>query len=528
MKISTINNYNNSFKAKNINQNLIYKNNNKKLLQNTDSNFKIAKEMKAISKNCFATGGIMASGLTLQLLDIIPSTVTVAIAAVSWLGLLIASKLAIHSARKSENKKNDLQLPLESVPKEYRHMLKSSDNYEILVSRDSSLIKYAALTGKVDDELEQHFYSVTKNLNKKDYEDVIDYYAKTQLQEDENRQIPMHKYNIEQMRSVVSNLYDYPEFIAEIMLAKDVNGEIPIHKFINDDYSNENLQNFYHIFSDLNLKQQLDCQTILSICETKNRNGVSVNDWLEKHMENSFDIVPNSKIILESLAFAKEDYEEKHGSFQPYIPVSELKHKAYITNKIDNLKEINYKNIMQILNDEEIQKTKGLDLNYSDSYVADIMDFLINFANKDERTEIISKLKELNKIDYDKVNSDGISGLELIINAEDCELLGLVKNNTFRYRPELDYTYENISDENFKKQVGNLDYNFVELREAINSASYRKLVDSIYCVKSPLFNKEKQAQNMTVPSYIHVNSNFASLYNRYNDQLGTDEVYSYL
>ncbi len=535
MRITPVkNNYNNTFNARNINKNLINKNNNKKLLQSTESEYGIVKEMNAISRNCFATSGIMASTLALQLLDVIPTIATLIVTSASGIGLLAASLFALKSKdsnKKQEDNNNEkLSLPLNSVPNKYKLDLMLLDNNEILESENSSLIKYAVLTGKLNDDLTKYFRFVTDKLDKVDKEIVVNYFTKMQLEEDENRQIPMHKYDIDQMEKVLRNLQDCPEAIAEIMMSKDINGEIPIHKFINDDFSKDNLENFSKIFSALDTRQQLNYRTLISVFNTKNKDGISANDWLEKHMEKSikqYDFNPRSYTMLSLQQFNKNIYKNSEGHFQPIMSTAELKHRDYILNKINEQKEIDYHNIMSILNDSEVQKTKGLDLNYSDDYAADIINFLANSATNDERKDIILKLKELNKIDYDKIDSNETSILETIMNSEDNELLDLVKNNTFKYRVELDYTYENISNSDFKNKIKNLNYDFAELKDAIKTASYQKLINSINHIKSPLFDKNKQTENMKVPRQIFLDRDFVNLYNQCWEQFAPKPINFY-
>ena len=209
------------------------------------------------------------------------------------------------------------------------------------------------------------------------------------------------------------------------------------------------------------------------------------------------------------------------------MSTAELKRRDYILNKINEQKEIDYHSIMSILDDSEVQKTKGLDLNYSYNYAADIINFLANSATNDERKDIILKLKELNKIDYDKIDSNETSALETIMNSEDNELLDLVKNNTFKYRVELDYTYENISNSDFKNKIKNLNYDFVELKDAIKTASYQKLINSINHIKSPLFDKNKQTENMKVPRQIFLDRDFVNLYNQCWEQFAPKPINFY-
>ena len=177
--------------------------------------------------------------------------------------------------------------------------------------------------------------------------------------------------------------------------------------------------------------------------------------------------------------------------------------------------EMNYDNIMRILNDKEVQKTNGLDLNLDENYTAEIIEYLINNANTKESAKIVAKLKTLNRLDYDKVDRNDISVIELIMNAENDMLLELVKNNTFKYRPELDYVYNNIQNPEFKEKIKKLKFDFVELKNAIEMLSVEKLEKYISHSNSPLYDKNIHGLEMKVPNYIIMRSSFFYKYNEF-------------
>lgn len=333
-----------------------------------------------------------------------------------------------------------------------------SQTKEILESGDIDLIRKALLTGVIDlSEIE--LGRVSGFLTEVELGEILNKFIQRQLVEDENREIPMHKYNAKQMCTTIYNLQDFPEIVGELMCHKNINGEIPIHKILNNNFSENNYNDIYNIFIALDKPNFYDFwsskRVLLSVFETKNKNGNSVVDLLNEYQKS--DNPSNMALyydlhMLEELYYRKKHIEEEYENTNPFITDSDLKRKENITNII-NQHQINHAGIMNVLNDNEVTKTKGLDLNLHDNYIAEIIDFLINYANKNERKEVIAKLKELNKIDYDKVNSFGISTAELVINAEDNELLELIKNSTFKYRPELGYAYNNIQNPNFKNKV---------------------------------------------------------------------------
>lgn len=543
MKITSVDNYNinsnRTFKAKNINK-VVSKVNGKQVLDKYKKDLnKIPKEFLAVRNGCLITGGVFGLAAGLQMLNVPPLILLPAVGIIAGLCYTLTSmSLNTNSKNKTysiddkieQNKKNQSQIQ-KSKPQVARQIVITSpeDNKfagmtpeDILATYDSKVIKEAIKAGKIDltrtllQKLEFH-------LNNADYEEVVNFLADSiKIEVDENRQTPLHKYDAKQVYTVIRNLRQYPEVVAERMTAKDINGEIPIHKYINDDYSEKNFDNIKQFFDVLHVQDQLNYQTLLTVFEAKNANGVSAVDWLNEHRriaKMNGKWYPFSETLLGLLHYAKEDYEKStQQDYQPYIPVSDLQRKAYITRQINNAKEMNYDNIMQILNDEEVQKTHGLDLNLHENYTAEIIEYLINNANAKDGTNIIAKLKELNRIDYDKVDKNGISTLELIMNAEDDMLLELVKDNSFKYRPELDYAYNNIQNPKFKEKIKKLKFDFVELRNALETLSEERLEKYISHTDSPLYDKEVNGLAMRVPSY-KIMGIFFKKYNEYFHRL---------
>lgn len=522
MKILSINN--NSFKAKNI-----IKNNSKNLSNGFASNIKKNKDMNAISQNSFAT--LETAGSTGVLQDKIHSIVSMAAGSV----FLLMDKLGINNSRNEKQKLQehsnieaeiDLQnsnpdsLVKETV-KETTHASTQvlAEQIDIDPKLKDLLASNLGTIGLYRERLEYFGF----DLSNQELGKALNYYMELQLQDDENRRIPMHKFTSKEMDTVIRNLSNYPELVAELMTTKDVNGEIPIHKFINDDYSINNLKNFETIFYALDSNKQLNYQTLLTVFEAKNANGISAIDWLKVHRihyKTENKRVPFADSMLGLLHLCKNDYEkETRKEFKPFRPVSDLKRETYIANEINKSSGMNIDNILEILSNKEVCKSKGGDLNSHDNYIAEVIEFLINNANKEERNKIVSKLKELTRIDYDKVDYNGISSIELIMNAEDDELLELVKNNTFKYRPELDCVYNNIQNPNFKEKIKDLKFDFLDLREAVENFSVRNLEKYISHSNSPLYKKEVHGLDMKVPPYKMMPPDFITKYNEYYSRL---------
>ena len=546
MKILSIDNYNinnQSFKAKNIKKEISKVNCKQTFDKLEKESNKIPKEFLAVRNGCLITGGVFGLAAGLQMLNVPPLILLPAVGIIAGLCYTLTSmSLNTNSKNKTYStgdktkqkikdecetqkpEKKEIQ-DVKEVKSESPIVVKTPkvDRFagmsakEIIDTYDSKLIKDAIIAGKIDltslDRLEFH-------LNNADYEEVVNFLADSiKIEVDENRQTPLHKYDAKQVNTVIRNLRQYPEVVAERMTAKDINGEMPIHKYINDDYSEKNLENIKQFWHELHSQNQLNYQTLITVFEAKNAKGVSAKDWLKEHCRSEKrrgHWCPFSETLLSLLHYAKKDYETETGKeYQPFIPVSDLKRKAYVTSLINMSSEMNYDNIMQILNDKEVQKTNGLDLNLHDNYTAEIIEYLINNANAQEGVKIIAKLKELNRLDYDKVDKNGISVIELIMNAEDDMLLELVKNNTFKYRPELDYVYNNIQNPEFKEKIKKLKFDFVELKNAVEMLSAEKLEKYISHSSSPLYDKNIHGLEMRVPSYKIMGNKFFKKYNEY-------------
>ena len=132
-----------------------------------------------------------------------------------------------------------------------------------------------------------------------------------------------------------------------------------------------------------------------------------------------------------------------------------------------------------------MQSSYGLSINHTNN-ISKIVGFLINEAKPEEYKAIVEELKKLPAIDYDKVDENGISVVEHIMNAEDMNLVELLHNMSLFYRPELDYAYERIENKEFKEKIDSLLFDFRDLENAVklNSAEAIKLI-----ADSPLYKR---------------------------------------
>lgn len=181
-------------------------------------------------------------------------------------------------------------------------------------------------------------------------------------------------------------------------------------------------------------------------------------------------------------------YENPYYISQPTV--------AKTTNPEDYKISPKARNILATLNDKEVKESKGKSLD--DKFVVNTIGYLINSANPKEKSEIIDKMAELRKINYNKFDENEISILEHILNAEDSDLLNLANNAYARldYYSPLDYAYENIQNPDFKEEVDKLNLNFKTLKEAVKSENIDVVSDVADDFYSPFYKREVQGEEI--------------------------------
>ena len=90
------------------------------------------------------------------------------------------------------------------------------------------------------------------------------------------------------------------------------------------------------------------------------------------------------------------------------------------------------------------------------SLLTKFFDVIPTNNNLEEYEKVIDILKNTKNINYNQRDNFGIPILEKILNSENSQALELVKDFEFDYSPELDYAFENITDEIFKLKAKNL------------------------------------------------------------------------
>ena len=100
-------------------------------------------------------------------------------------------------------------------------------------------------------------------------------------------------------------------------------------------------------------------------------------------------------------------------------------------------------------------------------YIADIFPTEENAKKYDK---IINILKNTDDINYNYKDEMGVSFLEKVIMSENFKLLELIKDEPLVYYPELEYTYQNIQNPEFKEGIKRLDFMLTEDNKQIGTS----------------------------------------------------------
>ena len=289
--------------------------------------------------------------------------------------------------------------------------------------------------------------------------------------------LPAHKFlkknDIHRMNEY---LRDYPDALAEVYLTRNNYGKLPIHSKA----TRENMDILYNIYTALKDLPRV----LVTVFKDKGNNNSSIIDYLMGHQM----INETARNLISFVLDEEAKCIKVRGEFIPVVSKAERKQKAEMKNVINSMSGENL-NISKILDLEMVKKSFGASLNSTD-FISKAIDYLIDNASNDEKQEVIAKLKKLASIDYNKVDENGISVVEKIFNSEDTELLELLKGKKLNYSKDLDYAYNRIENDRFKEQVGKLNFEFVDLEDAIKAFSMRAVEECKYGFESPLFKME--------------------------------------
>ena len=201
-----------------------------------------------------------------------------------------------------------------------------------------------------------------------------------------------------------------------------------------------------------------------------------------KDLENYINILKakleqNNYTGMHNVFYTQKMKTEFRGKYSDESVKSELAKKLFgpliKTPVLENYNDIN--EIEDLLNSKEIQNYYGSTINFNDKIVNSIADIVPTKANKKQYDRIIELLKRLPLIDYNRKDEFDISVIEKILNAENYELLDVVKDKNVKYLPELDVVYNNIQDNKFKKLVDTVNFNVDELISIIRKEDKTRL-----------------------------------------------------
>ena len=169
--------------------------------------------------------------------------------------------------------------------------------------------------------------------------------------------------------------------------------------------------------------------------------------------------------------------EYKYTTLKKNMPEDNIK--ADIVKKIfgkiyqfpEDMEFKNIDSIISCLKSDDVSESKGKVLNYYNNILDSIANIIPTDVDKDKYTEMIELLKGLPEVNYNHKDEYGISIIEKIMNAENFELLDVVKNHNIDYLPELDDVYDNIQDKKFKEAIDNTKFNVEGLRRLLRKKS---------------------------------------------------------
>ncbi len=380
----------------------------------------------------------------------------------------------------------------------------------IINEENAEKIKKYVIEGKIDllnDNIS--FYQLSKILSPADYEEAFNSISKLQMKQDKDGNLPLHKiHRANQLYDLNNHFYlkNNTEDLAEIYLTRNNRGELPIH--------NRVIMDNVYALRDIAFKLMDYSRVLVTIFEAKNSMGVSPLEALKairflRHTDEANQ-------LIEMIKDAKQDCINARGSFIPAVAKKENAVLKQLENEMNA--KFDYKGIMGMLKNPHLQSTNGVLLNYGNN-ISKIIGFVINEANADESKAIIAELKKLPEIDYNKMDKNDISVVENIMNAENFDLLELLKGKSLDYSPELDFTYNRIENKDFKVQVDELNFEFKNLENAVRVKSIKAIEQLRKNFSSPLFKKDyngkKLYELLTKTSDSNFRSEFIKKYGKY-------------
>lgn len=415
----------------------------------------------------------------------------------------------------------------------FRQYVKAASKVE-LPKNDSNVRHYVDLDKDKNANLDKE--NVTSLINKFLKIDMLDEKSMEKINE------YIHDGKVDLLKL---NMYSFLKFdeasidkFENEMTTPDEKGNLPAH-YIKD---KETLKNLNAILKDRP-------KVLAEIYLTKNNEGFTPLQTMnvtadEEMLRNIFETLKSSPIEL-GFVFKDEDAEgnsvygflenEDKKAWRGYSfflkvksCISDYRHETNARNaRLENLeiqKIIRHLNsssdIIKILNCENVNESYGESLNTT-KVMPIVIDYLLEKAKDDEKRNIIQKLKKLPLIDYSQTDKNGISVVEKIMNAEDLELIKLLRDKKLKYNEVLDYTFDNITNDDVRNEVLKLNFEFEDLEEAVKLGSMRVIKECEEQFNSPLYKVSYNGEKLLHWSIYSTNSTdlfrteFESRYRRY-------------
>ncbi len=237
----------------------------------------------------------------------------------------------------------------------------------------------------------------------------------------------------------------------------------------------------------------------------------AIGHIIKKNYGNDYEYILQVGKKIKDSTFGKKELVSplsKKYSIKNYNDINNIKNVAEIAKQNDEqnfMDIIDYYNVNDLYDPKkflDILQNKAIIQNFSngecfnyklqedsnDTLLTKFFDIVPTEENKKDYDKIIKIIKNTENINYNQVDSNGISVIEKIINSENLEILDLVNDFEFNYSRDIDFAYENIKDPKFRRKVKNLNIKFPNIEEAIKINSQKALQAVLPELKSPFCN----------------------------------------
>ena len=178
-------------------------------------------------------------------------------------------------------------------------------------------------------------------------------------------------------------------------------------------------------------------------------------------------------------------------SFNEIVKEAEATNLFEAKNMIKLLKELKE-------NDELSNSVLQRKINNWDSLLFQIADVARTQASANEYEEMISILKNIKGIIYNSKDKNGISFLEKVINAENFQLLDLIKSSAYKieYDPMLEYAYNGVRNKDFTDALKEIKMVFPLLEQTAHKGSIKAFEKAEHELNSPLCHRKEVLEHL--------------------------------